>query len=68
VQTFADGLASEGEVPLVLTRGWWLGAQKYGAVLWSSDIQSTFSELKAQVPEGIAAAMSGVPWWTTDVG
>jgi len=35
-------------------------------VLWSSDIFSTFEELRAQVPEGVAASISGVPWWTTD--
>ena len=68
LQTFADGLAREGVPPLILTRGWWPGAQRYGGVLWSSDIFSSFAELRAQVPEGIAASLSGVPWWTTDVG
>ena len=48
LQTFADGLRSEGITPVLLTRGYWLGAQRHGAVLWSSDIMSSFSELKAQ--------------------
>jgi hypothetical protein len=30
-----------------------------------SDIFSTFEELRAQVPEGVAASLSGIPWWTT---
>eukprot|EP00054_Salpingoeca_dolichothecata_P000078 m.15970 g.15970 ORF g.15970 m.15970 type:complete len:601 (-) comp10128_c0_seq1:43-1845(-) len=68
IQTFSDGMVAENETPLVLTRGLWAGAQRYGVVLWSSDIFSTFEELTAQVPEGISASMSGVPWWTTDVG
>ena len=65
MQTFGDGLAAEHVAPLLLTRGWWAGAQRFGGVLWSSDIFSTFDELKAQVPEGISASMSAIPWWTT---
>lgn len=68
IQTFADGVRDERGTPLVLSRGWWPGAQSDGAVLWSSDIFSTFEELRAQVPEGLAASLSGVPWWSTDVG
>ena len=68
MQTFGDGLLAEKETPLLLTRGWWAGAQRFGGVLWSSDIFSTFTELKAQVPEGISASMSGIPWWTTGTG
>lgn len=30
--------------------------------------RSSFEELEAQVPEGVHAALSGIPWWTTDVG
>lgn len=37
------------ETGLVLTRGLWLGAQRHGVVLWSSDIFSTFEELTRQV-------------------
>jgi alpha-D-xyloside xylohydrolase len=39
-----------------------------GAILWSSDIESTFEELTSQVPQGVHASLSGIPWWTTDVG
>ena len=56
------------EQPLVLTRGVWAGGARYGAVLWSSDIQSTFESLTAQVPLGVHASLSGIPWWTSDVG
>eukprot|EP00041_Stephanoeca_diplocostata_P012223 m.203940 g.203940 ORF g.203940 m.203940 type:complete len:819 (+) comp18865_c0_seq8:159-2615(+) len=41
---------------------------RYGIVLWSSDIWSTFEELAAMVPQGVHASLSGIPWWTTDVG
>jgi len=56
------------EPPLVLTRGVWAGGQRHGIVLWSSDIHSSFEQLASQVPQGVHASMSGIPWWTTDVG
>ena len=64
--TFSDGLRAEGKEGMILTRSVWAGAARLGVVLWSSDIFSTFEELRAQVPEGVAASISGVPWWTTD--
>lgn len=66
---FSEPVAALGEVePLVLTRGVWAGGQRHGVVLWSSDIRSTFEQLASMVPQGVHAAMSGIPWWTTDVG
>ena len=50
LQTFSEPVAALGDVPpLVLVRGIWAGGQRYGAVLWSSDIESSFEELTAQV-------------------
>jgi len=54
--------------PLVLTRGVWAGGQRHGVVLWSSDIWSSFESLASQVPQGVHASLSGIPWWTSDVG
>ena len=48
LQTFSDGLYGLQKTPLILTRGYWLGAHRHGAVLWSSDIMSTFEELTEQ--------------------
>jgi hypothetical protein len=68
LSTFSRPVALLGEVPpLVLTRGVWAGGQRYGVVLWSSDIQSSFEQLTSMVPQGVHASLSGVPWWTTDV-
>jgi alpha-D-xyloside xylohydrolase len=36
--------------------------------VWSGDIASTFESLRAQVRAGLNIAMSGIPWWTTDIG
>lgn len=69
VSTFTDGVVSRGvKRPMMLSRAGWAGFQKLGAALWSSDIKSTFKSLQVQVRAGLATAMSGIPYWTTDVG
>jgi len=51
-----------------LMRQSFAGAQRNAAVLWSSDITTTFSSLKNQIPQGINACASGIPYWTSDIG
>jgi alpha-D-xyloside xylohydrolase len=64
-----EGLASEGETDIItLNRSAWAGSQRYGAAVWSGDIESTWEALRAQVPAGLNIALSGIPWWTTDIG
>ena len=41
---------------LVLTRALWAGGHRYGVVLWSSDIQSSFEQLASMVPQGVGCA------------
>lgn len=66
---FYEGMRSEGEDEIItLCRSAWAGSQRYGAALWSGDIQSTFEALSAQIRAGLNAALSGIPWWTTDIG
>jgi alpha-D-xyloside xylohydrolase len=36
--------------------------------LWSGDIGATFESLADQIRAGLNVALSGVPWWTTDIG
>jgi alpha-D-xyloside xylohydrolase len=66
---FADGLAEKGEPDgLLLCRSAWAGSQRYPVVLWSGDIKSTFEALARQVTAGLNVGISGIPWWTTDIG
>lgn len=51
-----------------LIRQSFAGAQRNAAVLWSSDITCTFSSFRNQVPQGINACLSGIPYWTSDIG
>jgi alpha-D-xyloside xylohydrolase len=63
----ADGTGPVRRV-LNLTRSGYLGSQQYGAVLWSGDVSATWLNLRAEVAKAISMGLSGVPWWTTDVG
>jgi len=67
--SFYDGLQASGETEiLTLSRSGWVGSQRYGAAIWSGDVASTFESLRTQVRAGLNVAMSGIPWWTTDIG
>ena len=66
---FYDGMRSVGiENPLNLVRCGWAGAQRFGALLWSGDIYSNYRSFREQVAAGLSMAMSGIPWWTSDIG
>ena len=66
---FYDGLVSAGETkPLNLLRCAWAGSQRYGALVWSGDIHSSFESMRDQFAAGLNMAVAGIPWWTTDIG
>jgi alpha-D-xyloside xylohydrolase len=66
---FYDGLRAAGvEHPLNLVRTAWAGSQRYGALVWSGDIYSSFRALREQLAAGLSMAIAGIPWWTTDIG
>lgn len=68
-KTFHDGLAADGENEiLTLGRSAFLGSQRFGAAVWNGDIKSSFEMLAASIPAGLNMALSGIPWWTTDIG
>ena len=68
IDMFLDPVKARGEASLALVRSWWLGTAKRGAVLWSSDVQCTFEELRASISVGLSAGISGIAWWGTDIG
>jgi alpha-D-xyloside xylohydrolase len=68
-RAFFDGMRAEGEEEIIsLCRAAWAGSQRYGAAVWSGDIDSTFEDLRRQIPAGMNIGLSGIPWWTTDIG
>ncbi|MGA8036825.1 MAG: TIM-barrel domain-containing protein [Candidatus Acidiferrales bacterium] len=52
----------------LLTRSAFLGQQRVGATVWSGDVYGTYWGLDRQVPAGLNFALSGYPYWTTDIG
>ena len=68
-QAFYDGLCEAGqENPVSLVRCAWAGSQRYGALVWSGDIHSSFESMRHQICAGLNMGMAGIPWWTTDIG
>ena len=57
-----------GKRAFFLVRQAFAGQQRNSATLWSSDITCTFHSFKDQVPQGINACASGIPYWTSDIG
>jgi len=58
----------KGKRAFFLIRQSFAGAQRNAATLWSSDITCTWRAFKSQVPQGINACASGIPYWTSDIG
>ena len=68
-KTFYEGMEKEGQKDIVnLLRCAWAGSQKYGALVWSGDIASSFDSMRNQLAAGLNMGIAGIPWWTTDIG
>lgn len=53
---------------LNLTRSGYPGIQKYGTALWAGDTSARWDELKKEIAKGLNLCMSGMPYWTVDIG
>ena len=53
---------------VILTRSAFAGQQRNAAASWSGDISANWITLQRQIPAGLSFSMSGLPYWTTDVG
>ena len=68
-QLVYDGMKEMGRDDIItLSRAAYTGAQKFGTLVWSGDIRSTFESLTEQIKSGLNMAMCGLPWWNTDIG
>ena len=54
--------------PFMMNRGMTGGSQRFGASMWSGDIQSSYDEMKLQIRGMLQAGLSGVPYWGSDQG
>ena len=51
-----------------LTRSAYAGQQRYGTITWSGDISAKWQTLKRQIAAGINFCVTGLPYWTVDIG
>ena len=51
----------------LLTRSAFAGEQRNAAVAWSGDVYGTWLTFQRQIPAGLNYALSGMPYWTTDI-
>jgi alpha-D-xyloside xylohydrolase len=69
-QALYDGFRKDepGKRALILSRDAYTGAQRNGAIFWSSDIYPTWDTLRRQIPTGLDFAASGITYWSNDTG
>lgn len=66
---FYEGQLEDGQKDVLnLVRCAWAGSQRFGALIWSGDIHSTYQDFRNQMVAGLQMGLSGIPWWTTDIG
>jgi alpha-D-xyloside xylohydrolase len=64
-----EGLLAAGEKEVVtICRNAWAGSQRYGACPAPHDIMSSFEHLEEYMKVGLNVMMSGIPWWSCDIG
>lgn len=64
-RVFYDEMTKLQKEPVVnLLRCAWAGSQKYGNVVWSGDVPSTFEAFADQIQCGLNMGLAGIPWWT----
>jgi alpha-D-xyloside xylohydrolase len=60
--------ASDKKRVFILSRSAYAGIQRYGVTAWSGDVLSDWLTFQRQIPAGLNYAISGMPYWTTDIG
>ena len=67
-RAYFEPMTALGKPVVNLLRSGWAGSQKYGNVLWSGDVPSSWESLRDQVQAGLNMGIAGIPWWNTDIG
>ena len=60
--------ASEQKRVFILSRSGYAGIQRNGAAMWSGDVDPNWETFRRQIPAGLNFSLSGLPYWTTDIG
>lgn len=60
--------ASDQKRVFILSRSAYSGTQRLGVTAWSGDVLSDWTSFARQIPAGLNYSISGMPYWTTDIG
>ncbi|QJU58541.1 DUF5110 domain-containing protein [Sphingomonas sp. AP4-R1] len=65
-----DGMREDypAKRPMILTRSAWAGQQRNAAITWSGDVAGRWDVFRKQIPAGVNFSMSGIPYWSVDIG
>ena len=65
-----DGMRRDipGKRVFILTRSAFAGQQRNGAITWSGDTFGSWDNFRRQVPEALNFSLSGIPYWSADIG
>lgn len=65
---FGNKFSPENSRVFLLTRNGFAAEQRYSTATWSGDIGTRWEDLKAQITAGLNFSISGVPFWSQDIG
>jgi alpha-D-xyloside xylohydrolase len=60
--------ATDRKRVFILSRSAFAGIQRNSVAAWSGDVASNFETYRRQIPAGLNFSLSGIPYWTTDIG
>jgi alpha-D-xyloside xylohydrolase len=60
--------ASSDKRVFILSRSAAAGIQRNSVAAWSGDVESNWMSFARQIPAGLNFSLSGIPYWTTDIG
>lgn len=60
--------ASNQKRVFILSRSGYAGIQRNAAAMWSGDVDPNWETFRRQIPAGLNFSLSGLPYWTTDIG
>ena len=59
---------SEQKRVFILSRSGYAGIQRNSVAVWSGDVDPNWETFRRQIPAGLNLSVSGIPYWTTDIG
>ena len=60
--------ATDQKRVFILSRSAYAGVQRNSVTAWSGDVESNWLAFARQIPAGLNFELSGLPYWTTDIG